>query len=346
MRVLVTGGAGFIGSHLVDMLLDLGHEVTVLDDFSTGRWENLTTAWGGPPIIPPPGVSMSSFWTKSPHRPLLVQPGTVTWQANITDVMAWEPEVIFHLAAQIDVRASAEHPQRDAEVNVIGTLNMLQAAVEHGVRRFIFVSSAAVFGDIHIFPHVGPGTAPQPISPYGASKAAVELYVELYDRMGIRGEHDMVCTTVVLSNVYGPRQRPGVGAVNIFARALLAGGRATLFGDGHNVRDYVYVTDAARALAWAGRCLRSDAIDNERPVHGRVLVGTGVGTRDIDVVQQIGQNDIPGLLPGHLLPVDYAPARPVDIRSMVFPAGHGMTPTTLAEGVRLTVQEIRKEMGL
>jgi UDP-glucose 4-epimerase len=323
MRVLVTGGAGFIGSHLVDMLLGFGYDVVVLDDYSTGSRVNLT-----------------GMMVDRPGRQMWRLDGSVARPVDVERAMALGPDVVFHLAAQVDVRRSAEAPRDDAMVNVMGTITMLQAAETAGVRRFVFVSSAAIFGDQNVEDANYRGRVhelqPSPISPYGAAKAAAELYVELYDRRG-----GMSCSTVVLSNVYGPRQRPGTGAVNIFARALLAGEPVTLYGDGGNVRDYVWVGDAVRALAWAGRCLRPD---DARPVPAaRILVGTGIGTTDEELLALVG-NEVANQ-GGGAARLLHAPARPVDIRRMLFPASDGMTPTTLADGLALTVQAIRKELA-
>ena len=354
-RVLVTGGAGMIGSHLVDQLLEHGHEVAVLDDFSTGTWANLTPAWGGVPNVPPlgPGGYFRAFTLNSK---LTVQQGSVTRVPDLAIIADFKPDMVFHLAAQIDVRESVTNPVLDLNTNVLGTLHMLEAARRYGVKRFVFASSAAVYG--HANRTVGEGTPYRPISPYGASKAAAEGYVAMYGRAGVwQGAHgadpardvqaSMRCTTVILSNVYGPRQREGFGAVNIFARKLLAGEPVTLYGDGGNTRDYVYVADAVRAFLWAGDCLLGDS--KERPA--RALVGTGRGTTDaelLDLVTREVLNQVgPIVLKSGETPtvLRKEPARPEDIRRMVFP-NLGMCGTTLEDGIAVTVQELRKEMGL
>lgn len=318
-KVLVTGGAGFIGSHLVDALLAAGHDVLVLDNHITGNPLNLMQAH---------------------QRGARTVVGSVTWPLDIRYAMEFGPELVFHLAAQIDVRASVEDPRRDAGTNIVGTINMLEAARAADVRRFVFVSSAAVFGDSGSPHHA---SRPAPISPYGAGKAAAELYVDLYEQAtyvtdGLVG---MSACTVVLSNVYGPRQRPGFGAVNLFARKLLAGEPVTLYGDGRNVRDYLYVADAVRALMAAG------GVGARGLPVGRVLVGTGVGTTDRQLLAKVAAQVVmqTGATMQHdREPARVEPARSCDIRSMVLPAwGNGLH--SLDDGLRLTVEAIRKELG-
>lgn len=323
-RVLVTGGAGFIGSHLVDALLTAEHEVLVLDNHSTGNPLNLMQAH---------------------RRGARTVVGSVAWPLDIRHAMGFRPELVFHLAAQIDVRASVEDPRRDAGTNIVGTINMLEASRAAGVRRFVFVSSAAVFGDGGSLHHA---SHPAPISPYGASKAAAELYVDLYEQAtyAADGLTGMSACTVVLSNVYGPRQRPGFGAVNLFARALLTGGPVTLYGDGGNVRDYLYVADAVTALMTVGG-VGKVASGRGLPV-GRVLVGTGVGTTDRKLLAKVASHVViqTGTSMQHgREPARVEPARSCDIRSMVLPTwGNGLH--ALDDGLRLTVEAIRKELGL
>lgn len=333
-RVLVTGGGGFIGSHLVDALLADGHEVRVFDNWSTGRPLNLTDAYAH---------GVRTFVN------------TVTWWHDVSEVFgAFLPEVVYHLAAQTDVRVSAADPIHDMMTNVEGTLNVLKACQEFGVRRFVLASSAAVYG--HQTQSVSLTTPYVPISPYGASKAAAEGYAAMFDRLAtLRGVdapdpaaaigEALRCTTVIMSNVYGPRQRPGAGAVNIFARALLAGEPVTLYGDGRNGRDYVYVSDAVRTLQWAGGCLPGDRRVT-RP--GRVLCGTGVGTTDGELLAAVAREVAKQT--GTPVPLDdltdVKPGRPEDIRSMMFGGGQRAGRIPLAEGVRLTVEALRKELGL
>jgi UDP-glucose 4-epimerase len=333
MRVLVTGGAGFIGSHLVDALLDAGHEVRVFDDHSTGSAFNLIQA------------HLRGVRT---HR------GSVAYASEVGDAFdKFAPEVVYHLAAQIDVRASVDDPGRDARINVRGTVNVLEAARWSGTRRFVLASSAAVYG--HRNEPVDLTTPYMPISPYGASKAAAEAYALTYGRMATlagatatdpaRAIADgLKTTTVILSNVYGPRQRADFGAVNLFARRALSGEPVTLYGDGRNVRDYVEVKDAVRMLMWAGGCQVSAR--THRMIPERVLCGTGVGTTDADLWKLVCR--VVGDVTGRAIDAEemagFAPTRPADIRSMVFDFPEGFAGRTpLDVGVRMLVEELCKE---
>jgi len=331
MRVLVTGGAGFIGSHLVDALIEAGHEVRIFDDHSTGSPLSLVHA------------HLSGARTHV---------GSVRSASDVHDAFdKFKPEVVYHLAAQIDVRVSADDPGHDAQVNVIGTVNVLEACRLHGVRRFVLASSAAVYG--HRSAPVDLTTPYMPISPYGASKAAAEAYALTYGRMATlagvaaadpaRAITDGLRTsTVIFSNVYGPRQREDFGAVNIFARKALSGELVTLYGDGGNVRDYVHVADAVRTLMWAGGCQAS--ANPRRMIPERVMCGTGVGTSDADlwklVCRVVGEVTGREILPLEM--AEFAPARPADIRSMVF-AHESIGRTPLDVGVRMLVEELCKE---
>ena len=226
MNALVTGGAGFIGSHLVDALVERGDEVVVIDDLSTGRRENLVRAGDRAELI----------------------------EADITDATAiseaferHQPELVFHLAAQIDVRRSVADPIYDLNVNVGGTLNLLQEALRTGARRFLLASTGGAIygeGDGKELP-LGEDAAVEPLSPYGQSKFAAEGYASLYRRL--RG---LSTTALRLGNVYGPRQDPGgeAGVISIFGAKLLSGEAPTIFGDGSQTRDYVYVDDVAAAF--------------------------------------------------------------------------------------------------
>lgn len=334
MRVLVTGGAGFIGSHLVDALIEAGHEVRIFDDHSTGSALSLVHA------------HLSGARTHV---------GSVTHRPDVERVFdQFRPEVVYHLAAQIDVRTSVERAHFDADTNVMGTVNVLNACRwTPATRRFILASSAAVYG--HRNQPVDLTTPYMPISPYGASKAAAEAYALTYGRMAVfeaaasadpaRAVTDSFgTTTVILSNVYGPRQREGFGAVNIFARRALSGELVTLYGDGRNVRDYVHVADAVRTLMWAGGCQASSR--PRRMLPERVMCGTGVGTSDADlwklVCRVVGEVTGREVLPLNM--AEFAPARPADIRSMVFDYPEGFAGRTpLDVGVRMLVEELCRE---
>lgn len=220
MRVLVTGGAGFIGSHLVDAFLADGHEVAIVDNLATGVRENLN--------------ERARFY-----------------EADIRDATAVtalfereRPDLLCHQAAQLDVRRSVADPAFDADVNIVGTLRLLQAGVEHGLRKVIFASSGgAIYGDTAVIPT--PETHPAtPISPYGVSKLSIEHYLHYYHVV-----HGLPYIALRYANVYGPRQNPHgeAGVISIFAERLLRGEPATIYGDGKNTRDYVYVSDVVAA---------------------------------------------------------------------------------------------------
>ncbi|MGH7691769.1 MAG: NAD-dependent epimerase/dehydratase family protein [Candidatus Dormibacteria bacterium] len=262
MRVAVTGGAGFIGSHLSDRLLADGHQVVVIDDLSSGRREQVSPE--------------ASF-----HR-LSV---TSEWLPRV--VRRERPEVIYHLAAQIDVRASVSDPLRDASVNVLGTVRLLEAAVRAGVRRLVFVSSGgAIYGDTQLLPT--PETHPlRPDSPYGAAKAAGEAYLSAFaNSFGLE--------TAVLrpGNVYGPRQDPRgeAGVIAIFAGMLLTGNAPLINGDGLQTRDYVFVDDVVEAAL----------VLLDGPL-GQYNIGTGRESSVLEVAQALAQA-VSTLRPGSILP--------------------------------------------
>lgn len=248
MKILVTGGAGFIGSTTVDLLVAEGHRVVVVDDFSTGREENL-----------------------NPEAEVLRL--SITDETLLQVLAEWRFEAVMHCAAQIDVRKSVENPVFDAGVNILGTLNLLEACRRTGVRRFVFSSTGgAIYGDTEQRP-TPVGAECRPISPYGITKFAVEKYLYYYREV-------MGLSTFALryGNVYGPRQNPHgeAGVVAIFARRLLEGLPLQVNGDGGQTRDYVFVADVARANALA---LAHDA-------GGAANVGTGVET-DVNRVFQL-----------------------------------------------------------
>lgn len=219
MNVYLTGGAGFIGSHLADAFLADGHSVVVVDDLSGGRRENV-----------PDGADLRVLDIRSPEAAQLLREGGF--------------DVLVHQAAQMDVRRSVADPRFDASVNILGTLNLLEAAREGRVPRVLFASTGgAIYGEQDVFP--APEEHPtRPLSPYGVSKLAVERYLEYYNE-----EHGLQAVCLRYANVYGERQNPHgeAGVVAIFLQRLLAGRTPTINGDGLQTRDYVHVSDVVRA---------------------------------------------------------------------------------------------------
>ena len=252
MLALVTGGAGFIGSHLVDALVERGEEVVILDDLSTGRRENLTTALE--------------------HGAELVE-GDVTDPATVSELVeSRRPGAIFQLAAQIDVRVSVSDPVFDLGVNVGGTINLLEAARRAEVGRFVLASTGgAIYGEGSDRDLPLDETAEcLPDAPYGQSKYAAEGYLSLYKRL-----YGLSTAALRLGNVYGPRQDPlgEAGVVAIFCGALLEGRTPKVFGDGDQTRDYVYVADIVEAMLAAG----------DSSVVGTFNIGTGVETSVLEL---------------------------------------------------------------
>lgn len=306
MRTLVTGGAGFIGSHLVDALIGEGHSVAVLDNLSSGRTDNLK------------------------HQPSVeLVEGDVRDEGveGIVDKLA--PEVIFHLAAQIDVRKSVEDPIADARVNILATINLAEAARKAGVRKIVHTSSGgSIYGTPDTFP-VDESFPVDPHSPYAASKLAGEQYLGTFRHLyGIQASY------IAPANVYGPRQNPHgeAGVVAIFSENLLRGKPTKIFGGGTNTRDYVYVGDVARAFVLAA---------GERGDGTRFNIGTSVETTDRDLHSLVAKHadapDTPQDFPPRLGDVprsslSYARAREV----------LGWEPTvSLDEGVARTVDYFR-----
>jgi len=310
MKCLVTGGAGFIGSNLVDALLARGDEVTVVDDLSTGRRGNLDGALAA-------GAELLELDIRDGEG-----------LAKLTAER--RPQTVFHLAAQIDVRKSLEDPAFDAAVNVGGTANVLDAARAGGTGRVVFVSTGgAIYGE-------GEGQAlplseQAPIAPlaaYGQSKYAAEGYLALYERL-----YGLSSVSLRLGNVYGPRQDPlgEAGVIAIFCGLLRSGGRPTVYGDGTQTRDYIYVGDViAAALAAASS-----------KVTGPVNIGTGVETNVLELAAALGRLGDAGDFEPEL-----APARPGEVQRIALDASRaeselGWRPETgLDEGLRLTLDSI------
>jgi UDP-glucose 4-epimerase len=303
MKILVTGGAGFIGSHVVDAYVAAGHEVVVVDNLSTGKRENLN------------------------RRARFVE-ADILDPATTDLIREQRPDVVNHHAAQIDVRRSVADPLFDARVNVLGTVTLLDAARQAGVKRFVSVSSGgAVYGEQETFP--APETHPTwPVSPYGVSKRSGELYAHFF-----QAQYGMPFVALRYANVYGPRQDPHgeAGVVAIFSLKMLRDESLTVNGDGTQTRDYVYVGDVARMSVLA---IGADAT-------GPVNVGTGIET---DV------NRLAALLleaSGSRSVVRHGPAQPGEQRRSVVDARraaevYGWRPeVTLADGLRRTVEFFR-----
>jgi len=249
MRVLITGGAGFIGSHLTDALLGRGDDVVVVDDLSSGQLARLDSR-------------------ATLHKTSITDAG-----ALIGVVKGFQPDLICHLAAQIDVRASVEFPANDAEINVVGTVNVLEAARIAGARVLFASSGGALYGRDAPIPSLE-DVLPLPESPYGIAKFCAEQYIGLYNRL-----HQTRHTVLRLANVYGPRQDPAgeAGVITIFCARALAGQAPVIYGDGAQTRDYVYVGDVVRAFLAAA--------DSGRP--GTWNIGTGAEVSVLDLVEII-----------------------------------------------------------
>jgi UDP-glucose 4-epimerase len=269
-RAIVTGGAGFIGSHLVDRLIGEGWSVAVVDDLSTGRFSNIN--------------GEAEFYRLDIADPLLHDL-----------VSTYKPEVVFHLAAQINVRHSLEDPVADARTNVLGSLNLLEACRVAGVRQFVFSSTGgAIYGEPMTVP-VRESHPARPDSPYGISKLAVENYLDLHRRV-----FGLQCAILRYGNVYGPRQDPAgeAGVIAIFINAILRGERPVIFGDGEQLRDYIYVDDVIDAnIAALVRC-----------PSGPVNIGTEVGTSVNTLYEKLAERL------GFSLPARRAPARQGEVR--------------------------------
>jgi UDP-glucose 4-epimerase len=303
MRILVTGGAGFIGSHVTDAFLARGDEVSVVDDFSAGQAGRLDSR-----------VTCNKL--------------SVTDADSLTAVVhASRPELICHLAAQIDVRTSVADPAADAQANVIGTVNVLQAARDAGARVIFASSGGALYGREAARPSAeNSGTMPE--SPYGVAKLCAEHYVGLYNRLyGTRH------AVLRLANVYGPRQDPAgeAGVIAIFCARVLAGQAPLVYGDGTQTRDYVYVGDVVRAFIAAADHRRS----------GSWNVGTGTETTVLKLIAVIGE------IAGRAVIPEFATPRPGELLHSALASGLaaselGWRPRmALAEGIRNVYRWIR-----
>ncbi len=313
MRAVVTGGAGFIGSHIVDALVDVGAEVLAVDDLSRGTRANLEPAMGR-------GARLTE---------LDVRDGLAVDEA----FRSFRPELVFHLAAQIDVRVSIDEPARDAAVNVLGSVNVFSAARAAGVRRVVNTSTGgAIYGETDVVPTSEAVTA-NPVSAYGLSKLTAEHYARWFQRM-----HGLDVVTLRYGNVYGPRQdsRGNAGVIAIFCDRVLAGHRPIVYGDGRQTRDFVFVSDIVAAnLA---------AADADGLAHGEYNVGTGTEVNVLELTQAVAA--AAGVDPREFEP-DFAPARPGElVRSCLDVTRARLDlglppPTPLSEGLTDTLKELR-----
>ena len=299
MKILVTGGAGFIGSHVVDALVAAGHEVVALDDLSAGQRARV-------------------------HPAARLEVADIT-DPELSDFMAAEGfEVVSHHAAHVSVGRSARDPVHDARVNVLGSVNLLQACVAGGVRKIVYASSGgAMYGEPESVP-VPESHPARPISPYGVSKGVVEQYLTVFQRL-----HGLAFTSLRYPNVYGPRQDSGGegGVVAIFGNRMLAGEPVTIHGAGEQTRDFLYVGDCAQANLLA--LTRGDG--------GRYNLGWGEGVSILHLFSMTRD------LTGYREAPTHGPARPGDLLHSVLDAGKarrelGWTPrVALADGLRLTL---------
>ena len=307
-RSLVTGGAGFIGSHVADLLLQEGYEVEIVDNLSSGRRDNV-----------PRGARLHELDIGSEEAARIVRDGRF--------------DVLFHLAAQIDVRKSVTEPVTDARINILGSLNLLEAVRASGHQtRVIFSSTGgAIYGDFVPIPSKE-DMPKDPESPYGIAKLSVELYLAYYGRV-----HQIDTVALRYSNVYGPRQDPHgeAGVVAIFCNKMLKGEPLTVFGDGKQTRDYVYAGDVARANLAAATAKLPPA----RQVDVRAFnIGTGRETSVLELAETLQR------AAGSSVPVHHLPARPGELpRSAVSNqkavASLQWQPTVnLEDGLRMTYE--------
>jgi len=309
MRCLVTGGAGFIGSNLVDALLARGDEVVIVDDLSTGRRENLAAALAA-------GAELLELDIRD-RGPL---------EATVERAA---PDVLFHLAAQIDVRKSVADPAFDASINVGGTANVLEAVRRAGTPRLVFASTGgAIYGEGEGRDLPLPETASvAPLSPYGQSKQAAELYMSMYERL-----YGTSSVCLRLGNVYGPRQDPlgEAGVIAIFCGVLCEGSRPTVYGDGRQTRDYIFVGDVVAALVAAA----------DSNTNGAMNVGTGVETDVLALVDGLAG------LSGNSFEPQFAPPRTGEVQRITIDPSRAeaelgwRAETSLAEGLEITIRSL------
>jgi UDP-glucose 4-epimerase len=269
MKILVTGGAGFIGSWVADALIGEGYKVLIVDNLSTGIEENI------------------------PKEADFVKGDIRNFKFLEKVFSDFKPDVVNHHAAQIDVRKSLKDPVFDAEVNIIGTLNLLELSVRHRIKKFIFASTGgAIYGEPEDLP-ADENTPPMPISPYGTAKYAVEKYIGYY-----KAVYGLDYVALRYANVYGPRQNPHgeAGVIAIFCDRIISGKPCQIFGDGNQTRDYVFVEDVAAA----------NILSINAPV-GSYNIGTGIETSVNELVTVLRK------VVGKEFRVEYAPARPGEV---------------------------------
>jgi len=315
---IVTGAAGFIGSTLVDRLLEEGHTVVGVDNLSTGVSANLEQA------------TRSNQHSRGQFTFVEMDIEAAELAGVVADT---EPDLVFHLAAQVDLRASVSDPRFDARSNVLGTINVCEASRRAGVERIVYAASGGSrYGAPTSLP-VAESAQVNPLSPYAVAKLAGELYLSAYAQM-----YGMSSISLALSNVYGPRQNPHgeSGVVAVFGSALIAGSPATIYGDGTAARDYVYVDDVVDAFVCASRLPLS--------ISGTYNIGTGEQTTVNEVYQLIAEAI------GAAPPPRYAAARTGEVHAIALdPAAAGKhlgwkPSVNIADGVERTVGWLCDEM--
>ena len=301
---LVTGGAGFIGSHLVDCLIGNGYHVAVVDNLSSGKLRNVNPA--------------ATFY----HQDIT--------QASLQEIFQREnPDIVFHLAAQISVTESSRDPLTDGETNVIGTLRLLEASRRSGVEKFIYSSTGgALYGDPLANP-CSEETLIDPLSPYGMSKFLGEKYVELYYRL-----HQVNYTILRYGNVYGPRQDPHgeAGVIAIFSQAMCDGRQPQIYGTGDQERDFVFVQDVVRANMLAIE-------DGDRTIYN---IGTGIGTSINELFMELRQ------ITSYKWDAEHMPARPGEVYKIYLNSDKAFSElgwgpkSDLIEGLEKTIEFFRR----